>query len=81
MKDKNDKNGEEEDEVKEVDHHNSFKAEYWLGTDEMNELKRELKDLKTSLKWKQFALKCSTLFKCIFMLCYINFNGLPSPHL
>ena len=51
MKDKNDRNGEEEDDVKEVYHHNSFKAEDWLGTDEMNELKRDLKALKTSLKW------------------------------
>ena len=37
--------------MKEVNHHNSFKVEDWLGTDEMNELKRELKALKTSLKW------------------------------
>ena len=41
----------------------------------MNELKRELKELKTSFKWNQFALKCSALF-CVFlcMLCSINFN-------
>ena len=64
MKDINDRNGEEENEMKEVDHHNSFKAEDWLGTDEMNELKRYLKALKTSLK-----LKCSALF-CVF-LCFV----------
>ena len=52
MKDKNYINGEEEDDVKEIDYHNSFQAEDWLGTDEMNELKRDLKALKTSLKWK-----------------------------
>ena len=40
MRNKNYKNYEEGDEVKEVDQHNSLKAKYWLGTDEMKELKR-----------------------------------------
>ena len=35
----------------------------------MNELKRELNALKTSLKWKQFALKCSALFSVF--LCFV----------
>ena len=52
--------------MKEVDQHNSLKAKDWLGTDEMNELKRELKELKTSFKWNNFGLKCSTLF-CVFL--------------
>ena len=69
LKDINDRNGEEEDEVKEVNHHNSFKAKDRLGTDEMNELKRELKALKTSLKWKQFDLKCNALFSVF--LCFV----------
>ena len=47
MRDKNYINGEEGGEVKEIDQHNSLKAKDWLGTDEMNELKRELKELTT----------------------------------
>ena len=81
MKDINDRNCEEEDKVKEVDHHNSSKAEDLLGTDEMNELKRELKALKTSLKWKQFALKCSALlsvFLCFVILILMFYHHLTS---
>ena len=81
LKDKNDRNAEEEDEVKEVNHHNSFKAEDWLGIDEMNELKRELKALKTLLKWKQFSLKCSALFSvflCFFILILMFYHHLTS---
>ena len=69
IKDKNDINDEKEDEVKEVDHNNSIKAGDWLGTDEINGLKRELKALKASLKRKQFTLKCSALFSVF--LCFV----------
>ena len=37
MNDKKDKNGEEEDEVKEVNQYNSLKAKYWLGTMKVNQ--------------------------------------------
>ena len=47
--------------MKEVDQHNSLKAKDRLGTDEMNELKKELKELKTSFKRNNFSLKCNAL--------------------
>ena len=45
---------------------NSLKARDCLGTDGMNELKinelkKELSDLKTSFKWDKFALKCNAM--------------------
>ena len=57
------------------DQHNSLKAQDWLGTDEMNDLKmnvfkKELNDLKTSLKSNKFALKCNALF-CVCLSCVI----------
>ena len=71
MRDKNDGNYEEDDEVNNFDQHNSLKAQDWLGTNEMNDLKmnvlkKELNDLKTSFKWNKFALKCNALF-CIYL--------------
>ena len=71
MRDINNRNCEEEDEVKEVGQHYSLKAKDWLGIDEINELKRESKELKTSFKWNNFGLKCSALF-CVF-LCFVIF--------
>ena len=50
MRDKNDRNCEEDDEMNNFDQHNSLKAQDWLGTNKMNELKKELNDLKTSFK-------------------------------
>ena len=71
MRDINYKNGDEEDEVKEVDQHSSLKVKDWLGIDEMNDLKRELKELKTSFKWNNFGLKCNALF--YVFLCFVTF--------
>ena len=67
MRDINYRNCEKEDEVKEVDQHNSLKVKDWLGTNEMN----ELKELKTSFKLNNFGLKCTALF-CVF-LCFVIF--------
>ena len=37
----------------------------------MNELKKELNDLKTSFKWNIFSLKyCSALFVSVYPLSY-----------
>ena len=49
MKDKNDINCEEDNEVNNFNQQNSLKVQDWLGTDEMNdlkmnELKKELND-------------------------------------
>ena len=60
------RNGEEIDEVKEFQQHNTLEARDWLGTDEVEELKRELKELKASFKLNQFSLKCNALF-CVFL--------------
>ena len=40
---------------------NSLKAQDCLGIDRVNELKKELSDLKTSFKWDKFALKCNAV--------------------
>ena len=57
------------DEVKEFQQHDTMEARDWLGTDEMKELKRELKKLKASFKLNQFALKCTTHFYALLPLC------------
>ena len=71
MREKNDRICEEDNEVNNFDQHNSLKAQDWLGTNEMNdlkmnEMKKELNDLKTSFRWKMFALKCCALF-CVYL--------------
>ena len=67
MRNKTDKNCEEDNEVNNFDQHNSLKAQDWLRIDEMNdlkmnELKKELNDLKTSFKWIKFAPNFCALF-------------------
>ena len=59
-------NGEGMDEVKEFLQHNTLKARDWLDINEVEELKRELKELKASFKLNQFALKYIALF-CVFL--------------
>ena len=77
MKDKNDINCEEDNKVNNFNQQNSLKAQDWLGTDKMNvlkmnELKKELNDLKTSFKWNKFALKSCALFcVCLSFVIYI----------
>ena len=77
IRDKNDRNYEEDDKVNNFDQHNSLKAQDCLGTDEMNDLKinklkKELNDLKTSFKWNKFALKLCALFcVCVSFVIFI----------
>ena len=77
IRDKNDRNCDEDDKVNNFYQHNSLKAQDWLGTDEMNDLKinklkKELNDLKTSFKWNKFALKFCALFcVCVSFVIFI----------
>ena len=59
------------------DQHNILKVHNWLRANEMNDLKmnelnKDLNDLKTSFKWKKFALKYSALFNvCLTFVIFI----------
>ena len=59
------------DEVKEFQQHKTLEARDRLGIDEVEELKRELKELKASFKLNQFFRKFITPF-CVF-LCFVAF--------